>query len=77
MTDLISRRATIEMLKVMPGIGNRALDRIAALPAVQIIRCKDCKYWSTDPPINGKHYCNRYEHSCDEYDFCSKAEVKK
>ena len=47
MSDLIDRRAAIEALKPCAGVGNRALDRLRALPtvdAVEVVRCKDCKH---------------------------------
>ena len=42
--DLVSRHTIIETLTRTPGIGNRALSRIKALPGTELIQCKDCKY---------------------------------
>lgn len=43
--DTISRQAAIDALKRVPGVGNRALDKIRELPPAhtEIIYCKDCR----------------------------------
>ena len=43
----IDRQAAIDALKPCAGVGNRALDKLRALPtvdAVEVVRCKDCKH---------------------------------
>ena len=47
MDDLISRQAAIDALKPCAGVGNRALDKLRALPSAEpeIIRCKNCKWF--------------------------------
>ena len=57
--DLISRQAALTALASTAGVGNRALDKIRALPSahcdycpypddydgrVAVVRCKDCKH---------------------------------
>lgn len=54
-------------------------------PITEVIRCKDCKYFSTD--FNGNNRCDLYmdayspwaesQYSPSESDFCSKAERKE
>lgn len=54
MDDLISRRVAIDALmeqfKRNPTIAIRAKLTVEGLPSAQseIIRCKDCKWWSND-----------------------------
>lgn len=45
--DFISRQAALSALASTAGVGNRALDKIRALPSAQpeIVRCKDCKWF--------------------------------
>ena len=59
--DLISRAAALTALTSTAGVGNRAIDKIRALPSahcdycpypddydgrVAVVRCKDCKYFA-------------------------------
>lgn len=66
--DLISRAAALTALTSTAGVGNRALDKIRALPSAQpeIIRCKDCR---------NNHWCNIQEAAMagDNF-FCGAAE---
>lgn len=83
MDDLISRQAALNALTSTAGVGNRALDKIRALPSAQpeIIRCKDCKWYKTNYSWNGKEHkvcvIEPYEPIREGDDFCSRAERKE
>lgn len=40
----------------------------------QIVRCKDCKYISTEGKTTRYNYCNLYKYPIDLTDFCSRGE---
>ena len=47
MDEYIRKRAAIDALKAVAGVGNRILGRIEDLPAedvVQVVRCGDCEF---------------------------------
>lgn len=65
--DLISREAALNALTSTAGVGNRALDKIRALPSahcdycpypddydgrVAVVRCKDCIWWKDEDCSN-------------------------
>lgn len=85
MDDLISRRAAIDGFYEMASDIDRLctvgdyisfLESLSAQP--EIIRCKDCKYWSEYEYINGKlesfPWCELDMTFSKEDDFCSRAE---
>lgn len=52
------------------------LDTFPAADVVEVVRCKDCKYFGRDLGY-GKHDCKKYEMPyCLEDDFCSYGERK-
>lgn len=55
--DLISRQAALTALTSTAGVGNRALDKIRALPSAQtVLTCDGCRHvgtYDTDFPCNG------------------------
>lgn len=75
MGDLISRQAALDTIE-WTWAGKTAFDALKALPsadAVDVVRCKDCKWWrDTD------HTCK--EHSLvspmGANEFCSRGERK-
>ena len=50
---------------------------------VELVRCKDCKYWSTDDGMfkdideRQWHHCSHIGIDTEEYFFCSEAERKE
>ena len=61
--DLISRSALLADLRekgFLPAIVQRAIERAPAVDAVEVVRCRECKYhhWGQEP-CHGKivHYC--------------------
>ena len=55
------------------------LDDAEIIDAVQVVRCKDCKWWRDDNPrVNGYHCCYRMHNifPMKESDFCSYGERK-
>lgn len=74
MNDLISRQAAIDALKHCAGVGNRALDKLRALPsadAVEVVRCNDCKHF------HGDGLECRWGMYAYEDDFCSNGERRE
>lgn len=59
------------------------IDAIPTADVVEVVRCKDCKFWTTNlkNPIKRNNYCDRLEagnfFKCDENDYCSKGERKE
>lgn len=62
MSDLIDRQAAIEALKPCAGVGNRALDKLRALPSVEPER-KTGRWMFPDPPIH-KPICSECGKPC-------------
>lgn len=60
---------------IILGAGQEAeliRDKVKEMPMVDIVRCKDCKYWDVDNDVG---FCVRTE-DCDwnADDFCSRGE---
>lgn len=54
-----------------------ALGRVESVDAVEVVRCKDCRFSDWYTVGNGKRYCYCMEHGSyghDEMDFCSYGE---
>lgn len=70
MSDLISRQDAIEVLIKCPGIGNRALDKIKALPSAE----KKGKWIRGDQDkLLGRascSVCNKWEYQASNFNFC-------
>lgn len=58
--DLIDRQAAIDALKPCAGVGNRALDKLRALPTVEP---KTGRWMFPDPPIH-KPICSECRKPC-------------
>lgn len=63
----------------IPNVVNVILDRLPAADVVEVVRCKDCKWWWDNTGITKrpKGFC--YEHGmCTNGDaFCSRGERKE
>ena len=85
--DLISREAALTELTSVAGVGNKALDKIRALPSahcdycpypddydgrVAVVRCKDCKYYGYNECFHGRGLTVAFDNT-----FCSYAERRK
>lgn len=82
-SDLISRSALLaEYDRVHVGEAGGARKLIAEVPAVdavEVVRCKDCLYFTACEEIDGcswTGFCEAGEFHTDEDDFCSRG-VKK
>lgn len=55
-----------------------AIDDAPAVDAVEVVRCKDCKYHSIEETECGAKYisCNRFDEVMEADDFCSYGERK-
>lgn len=57
-----------------------ALEEAPTIDAVEVVRCKDCKWFDPREEIEGESwtgYCIYGEFHTDEMDFCSRGERKK
>lgn len=79
MADLIDRQAAIYAMSIAWLNGAyytetmNALKELPSADAIEVIRCKDCKYYDlAKNGING--VCNRQYGSFNAYDFCSYGE---
>lgn len=51
----------------------RSVRLLDDMPTVEIVRCKDCKYWEVDNDVG---FCTRTEDCWNADDFCSRGEKK-
>lgn len=89
MDDLIKRQGALDAIKLtsspyLPELNGtypaqvKALKELPSVDAVEVVRCKDCKYASP----NGKYGCKSYHYrlyECHEMgadDYCSRGERK-
>lgn len=83
MDEYIKREDALDaVLFALVGTGYQsraiyAISDIATTDAVEVVRCKDCKYFGREI-AHGKHDCKKYEMPyCLENDFCSYGERKE
>ena len=85
MSDLISRQAAIDEIRKCRFVVD-AIEKIRGLPAtadvVEVVRCKDCKYYTLKPQqtsrVTSVRRCNRSAIVCTKPDdFCSFGERKE
>ena len=78
--DLISRdafkRTLIDKYNFYPAMVNAALQNEPAVDAVEVVRCKNCKYRAelsnvAEQKNNKLSYCVAHTRVCSESDFCS------
>lgn len=68
MSDLISRRAAIEIVDFecgeWKGLAKTIEKRLSDLPSAQpeLIRCKDCKWWGYDDDDGAVRVCHAAKH---------------
>lgn len=54
------------------------VDRMPTVDAVEVVRCKDCKWYERRYPWNGNSYeCSYLEAPMDDNDFCSWGERRE
>ena len=77
---LISRSALLADLRekgFLPAIVRRAIERAPAIDAVEVVRCRECKWWHEDDDVG---YCDNPD-GLDNYakpdEFCSYGERKE
>lgn len=78
MSRYIDADALFEKLEgsYLGAIGNPTWDDINSAPSIDIVQCKECRYWSGCKDTMHNHRCRRAEeHNLDywtrAYDFCS------
>ena len=92
MADLIDRQAALDMVRGLeeryvnnlpPMIDKadayKALDALPSVDAVEVVRCKDCKYFDSGTDEDGKLFfkCLGWVYGgTSEDDFCSHGERK-
>lgn len=55
-----------------------AIERVPTVDAVEIVRCKDCKWYERKYPWNGNIYeCSYLEAPMDDNDYCSWGERRE
>lgn len=56
----------------------KAIDDAPTIDAVEVVRCKDCKWYERRYPWNGNSYeCSYLEAPMDDNDFCSWGERRE
>lgn len=87
MNDLISRQELLESIEKVSVKGNvidddwvyRFVQEFPSIDAVQVVRCKDCKYGEVDDPdFPDQYYCHSTGFTWNEGDFfCADGERKE
>ena len=94
MNDIISRNIAIKAIVDLPNCYNGfsdtfdkaciigVLEELAPIDAVQVVRCKDCKFWMKNPYRESSVFGLCFKHkdiaiATDETDWCSWAERKE
>ena len=73
----------IEYMGIYLNPGNDNFKSVPTADVVEVVRCKDCKYFEVYYPIKEKdkepikaHYCKLYNSDRKQIDFCSYGERK-
>ena len=79
MSDLISRCELFNRLATVQTLGEAygIIQEMPTVDAVEVVRCKDCKFSDWYTAVNGGQYCYCSEHGTSghqENDFCSYGE---
>lgn len=61
MSDLIERQATIEAVGLNTWAGSR-ISQLPTVDAVEVVRCKDCKYLDIINKAPVYTYCSKHNH---------------
>ena len=75
--DVAEARGYVETFMADPILkmaANAVLNNVPRVDAVEVIRCKDCK-WRQQDDVN-RNFCGLGDFYCGENDFCSRAERK-
>ena len=59
------------------GIGEVELEDASDADVVEVVRCKDCKWYKRKYPWNGIYECSYLEAPMDDDDFCSWGERRE
>lgn len=71
----IEKKAVIDA--IWQGCGACA-EEVEQLPAVEIVRCKECKYWKPNWCVAPGYYrCIEWPSATREHDFCSRGERRE
>lgn len=83
--ELISRQAALDIFDDIPLFGSAAqmlIDAIPAVDAVEVVRCKDCKYLYCCSAVDRRFYCRHWPKGLEginvieDNPFCSYGERK-
>lgn len=86
--DLISREALLEAIRtdVAPLTLSMVFQHIYSAPAVEVVRCKDCKWYKEGKLLSPNKFCFRLKHPREDRkigynfspdDFCSYGERRE
>lgn len=77
--ELISRQAAKEAVKYIPWCDWKAVgDCLDELPAVEVVRCKDCEYYEGEECVNPYIWMSDGAHMWPEPDFfCKRGERRE
>lgn len=66
-----------ELMKLIPSeemVSKLAVANAPTIDAIEVVRCKDCKYYDDECPYP---VCNYHEDNVKETDFCSRGERRE
>ena len=67
-----------KMLDACPNKGYVEMDEIPPADVVEVVRCKDCKWWSLPENITADFYiCKKFDGVRYGEDYCSRGERRK
>ena len=91
MTDLISRQAAIDAVheefdgclvwdesgETTANEFERILDYLPSADAVEVVRCKDCRYWTKDEQYATIGFCRIWRREIKSKEYCSEGRRKE
>ena len=85
MDDLISRQAAIEVADAVGSVTGdknvaKVWDQLKDLPsadAVEVVRCKDCRYWTKDEQYATIGFCRIWHREIKSKEYCSEGRRKE
>ena len=81
--DADNYKKDLKLLGFLPALVVSALDKQPTLDLVEVVRCKDCKFWGITQAndVENSHYCCRDNMWCMPLrfadDFCSYGERRE
>lgn len=73
-SEMVNLRSVIEMLCYMVDDDSDGVEEIMQLPTIDLVRCKECKWYDDKDYGEPTRYCTWHESVVYAEDFCSYGE---